>query len=310
VVMTALAAYAASSTKRPRSTKAEMASFREAIYQLVAANQPCSDRNVYYRAVTAHLVPKDVQGKRNNYTKVIRAIGHLRESGEMPFDWITDETRLRRGPTLFDGADSALKHWHESYRRDLWRSQARHVEVWVESDSVGSEVIDTTWGLGVNLYSCRGQSSKTLAWRCIQEWRRLDKPVEIIYLGDWDPTGLAIPKSLVERFARYGSDLNITVFRLTVLADDIKDLALEGHEVNRRDPNYAAFVEECHRKDLDPNEAVEVEAVEAPTLRGWTEDAITERIDRQAWEMELTIEEQEREGLALLPEAWRRRPSA
>src|SRR5262249_370480 len=125
---------------------------------------------------------------------------------------------------------------------------------------------------GVSLYSCRGQSSKTLAWRCVQEWRRLGKPVEIIYLGDWDPTGLAIPRSLVERFARYGPDLNIKVLRLAVLAEDIKSMGLEGHEANRSDPNYAAFSERCRREDLNPYEAVEVEAIEAPTLRRWVED--------------------------------------
>lgn len=297
--MSAVAVYDASDTKRSRSTKSEMAAFRDAIYNLVETNQPCSDRNVYYRAVTAGLIEKDAGGSRNNYQRLIRTISYLRESGDMPFDWITDETRLRRGPHLHDDATSALAYWQQTYRRDLWRRQPTHLEVWVESDSVGSEIIDTTWDLGVNLYSCRGQSSKTLVWRCVQEWRQLAKPVEIIYLGDWDPTGLAIPKSLEARFERYGQDLDIQLDRLAVDENDVDDVgAHAGHAANRRDPNYAAFAATCREHDLDPTVAVEVEAIPAPQLRAWVAGEVLNYQDRDLWEREAQIEKAERESLA------------
>jgi hypothetical protein len=292
--------------RRARRTKAELVEFNRELYRIVEANQPVSDRNVYYRAVSAGLIDKDTAAtKRRNYQKVIRAIGGMRESGEMPFGWIVDNTRLRRGPRLHDSMGDALADMTRLYRRNLWRTQSTHVEVWCESDSAASEVVDVTWGLGVSLMSCRGQSSSTFAWTAVQDWRQLDKNVIAIYVGDWDPSGLAIARSLEERLKRYGPELDIEFQRLAIEPEDIENEELKlrefAHETNRADPNYKAFVTTCQEHGFDPDESIELEAVEAPTLRAWVRDIISECIDdKEQWEMAEKIEEEERKSLSAI----------
>jgi hypothetical protein len=74
-------------------TRAVHATFAQAISDLTEADQPTSDRFIYYRAVSAGLIEKDRDGDRDNYNKIIRTLGSLRENGEMPWEWIKDGTR-------------------------------------------------------------------------------------------------------------------------------------------------------------------------------------------------------------------------
>ncbi|MFE3142967.1 hypothetical protein [Streptomyces scopuliridis] len=60
-------------------------------------------------------------------------------------------------------------------------------------------------GLGVGLYSCRGQSSKSFAYEAMQQYAHQGKGVTVIFGGDWEPTGRCIPRSVVERMERYGN---------------------------------------------------------------------------------------------------------
>ncbi|MCY0945676.1 hypothetical protein [Streptomyces antarcticus] len=137
-----------------------MEALRSAICAITEEAQPCSVRHVYYLGIGL-LWDKDTGHSRRNYSLVVRELGHLRETGRLPWEWITDGTRMVRQETQYNSLDDALKRHTESYRRNLWASQSRRVEAWVESDSVGGVLQPITAAWGVGLYSCRGQSSKT-----------------------------------------------------------------------------------------------------------------------------------------------------
>ena len=109
---------------------------------------------------------------------------------------------------MFDSVDDAIEDFKECYRRDLWATQHTRVEVWAESDSTASLLEPVTRPLGVGLYSCRGQAGKEFAHTAATIYTRIGKPVRILYVGDWDPAGLGIPRSLLERMERYtGGDV-------------------------------------------------------------------------------------------------------
>ncbi len=134
--------------KKKHSTKAEMEAFRAAIRSIVKQHGPCSVRHVFYQAVVAGLVEKDVGTSRANEQRVGRALNHMRETGTMPFTWITDNTRTRFSVKSYRSGDAALAEWTRAYRRDLWQSQARHVEVWCESDSIAGVIDDLVRRVG------------------------------------------------------------------------------------------------------------------------------------------------------------------
>lgn len=248
-----MAGYSASAVKRPRRTKAQVEGLRAALYAIVEAARPCSVRHLYYLGIGC-LWDKDAGASRRNYSVVVRELGYMREHGMLPWEWITDGTRMVRQELQYDSLDEALERTAETYRRNLWTCQGRRVEVWTESDSVGGVLLPVASAWGVGLYSCRGQSSKTFGHEAVQEYARQGRPVSVIFAGDYDPTGRAVPRSVVERIARYsdGNGLDLDFQQIAVTAEDVRSGAFTTHEVNTRDVNYKRYRQECLREAIAP----------------------------------------------------------
>lgn len=288
--------YEASNVKRVRRTKAEMVTFRSALYDIVDRNKPCSVRQTYYVGIGT-LWDKDQGPSRRNYQTVIRNLGVMRESGQLPWDWLTDSTRYVRIASMYDSVEDALQNTAELYRRDLWARQPRRVEVWAESDSTSSLVEPVTRKLGVGLFSCRGQAGKEFVHGSAAAYMAARKPVTILYVGDWDPSGLAIPRSLEKRLGRYSASTVPTEFRrLAVTADDVKSGQYLAHSVNYRDHNYRSFATVCAAAGVPADQAIEVEAIPPPELRSRVEDELYGLVDdATTWNATLAAETSERE---------------
>jgi len=300
-----------------------MTEFRRAIWDICAGNAPLSARQCYYRAVVAGLVAKDT-GKsrasekqvggaldvmREDYVATFgprqiqlteRAVALCRELLLLPFEWVTDNTRTRYQARLYGDSEDALADLARTYRRNLWRLQPRHVEVWCESDSIGGVLLNLTDRYGVALLPCKGQSSKRFIWDSAQAYARLGKPVTCLYVGDFDPSGLDIGNSVQERLARYSAP-DVEFRRIAITPDQVRDMGLPGHGLN---PNHPAsvrrrFIDVCDDYGIS-GEAVEAEAMPPGDLRDLVEDAIREYIDQRQWELELAVEAEERAGLERL----------
>jgi hypothetical protein len=87
---------------------------------------------------------------------VVRLLVELRENGAIPFDWITDSTRLMRKRVAFTGVEHALAHWAKAYRRDLWAASPVYVEIWCEKDALTGVLFEETDVYDVPLMPARG----------------------------------------------------------------------------------------------------------------------------------------------------------
>jgi hypothetical protein len=281
-----------------------MERLRSALYNIVAEHQPCSVRQVYYVGI-GRFWDKDQGGSRANYKRVCHELGVMREDGVIPWPWITDSTRRSIVPTMYDSHQEALQVLAETYRRDVWAGQPRRVEVWAESDSIAGVVKKTTMGLGVGLNSCRGQAGKAFTQISTATQQRIGKPVTILYVGDWDPTGLAIPRSVEERLHRYSNGaVEVDFYRLAVTPEDIISLDLATHDVNRSDPNYRRYARDCERAGLDPQVSVEVEALPPDVLRDRLKTAIYDLVeDADAWNSAVAAQAAERHLIADLAQS-------
>ncbi len=248
---------------KTRRSSAAMAEFRQAIWDICAEHSPLSARQCDYRAVVAGLVDKDTGKSRASEKKVGAALDAMREAGidrkqdlvagvlasflgvdgdearpempVLPFEWITDNTRTRYQADLYGSSEDALADIARTYRRDLWRGQARHVEVWCESDSIGGVLMGVTDDYGVALLPCKGQSSKRFIWDSARSYQRLGKPVTALYVGDFDRAGLDIGRSVQKRLARYGAP-DVEFCRLAVTPEQVRDMGLPGHGLNPNTP--------------------------------------------------------------------------
>jgi hypothetical protein len=277
------------------------------LFEIVRDNQPCTVRNVYYLAISEGLIDKDSGGKRNNYQKVIRALGDMREQDIVPWSWIVDNTRsIVDGrwrddftPQIFLQSEiETFEYRYSSYQKNPWLIQPKHLEVWCESDSVRGVIQSVVTDKGIDLLACRGQSSKIFVHNAAQSHGYVhDREIVILYVGDWDPTGLAIPVSVQERMQRYGSQ-EFQFNRIAVTPQLITDMHLidKGHDPNQNDPNYQRFIRECDSNNLD-YASYESEAINPNDLRGLVSGAIESYIDVEAWHKSEREQEEGREWL-------------
>ena len=280
----------------PRGPRPATVALRSALRDLIEeSGPPLTVRQTYYRAISRGLLGK---GERD-YKKVIHHLGEMREDGTLPWSWIADNSRWVREPEMYGSATEALAEMARLYRRNYWDTQPIRAEVWVESDSLASFVHEITDDYGVPLFACRGQASKTYVYGAAQTAAAIGKPVVILYIGDWDPTGTAIDGSVAERLQRYGDGrVSLEVERIAVTATQVPGLIAAVHRLNHNDRNTARFLALCDRHGL-PQAAVEAEALDPMELRRLVRHGIEGCIlDRDAWSAMRAYEAQERGLLA------------
>ena len=288
-------AYEVGHLKRSRATKAEMEERYERLIQIVDESAPTGVRFVYYRGATQHITPKSDSG----YGKVQRALVHLRKTGRIPYSSITDSSRWMRKPRTWDDAEDALAELTSSYRKSLWQNADSCVEVWCESESVAGVLWPIANKWDVPLYPIKGQTSISFAYAAAIEYQYEPRPVNIYYAGDYDPHGLEIEAQLQHKLEEYSGRDDITFRRLACTAEQaagLQDLGTTPKKTTWRHPTLG----------IQPfrGKAVEVEAIDAPELRGIVEDWITSHLDPHELQVTRMVEQQEREGLQALLNGW------
>lgn len=101
--------------KRGRRTKAEMEVLSEAIYEIVAENEPATVRGIFYLASSEGVVPKT---ENEGYRPAQRELLKMRREEVIPWGWITDGSRSRFGYRRYGGPDSYAPQVAANYRRD------------------------------------------------------------------------------------------------------------------------------------------------------------------------------------------------
>jgi hypothetical protein len=282
--------YKTSPIKRDRRTKRELGTIREALYQTLAADNPATVRQIFYRLVSANVIEKTEAAYK---TTVCRLLALMRREGALPFGWIADNTRWMRKPRTYSSIEDALKRTAEFYRRALWDEQKAYVEVWLEKDALAGVLYPITAEWDVPLMVTRGYPSLSFLYAAAQHIRETDKQTFIYYLGDHDPIGVNIPE-LVERELREMADADITFERLAVNPEQIHSFNLQTRPTKTTDSRAKSF----------KGESVEVDAIPPATLRNLVNTAIVKHIDQRALEVLQIAEESERGLLASFAEHW------
>ena len=203
---------------RYRSTKVEIANRRDRILDIVSTMQPMSVRAVFYQAIIAGLVDKDDSG----YNKVqVDCLG-LRRNGDMPYDWITDNTRWQIHATSYDGVKEAIEATARLYRKNLWADSPDYVEFWIEKDALAGTVDPVTYKFDVPLMVARGFSSETFLYSSAEQFKDLGKHVHVYHLGDYDKPGQDAAKKINEGLRRLAPETDITFTQLALTPAQIK----------------------------------------------------------------------------------------
>ena len=243
--------YATSPIKRPRRTKAQMETFYDALLGIVAEQAPMTVRQVFYQAEVRGLVEKAETG----YSKVQRAVLHLREQDVMPFSWIEDGTRLVRKPETHDSIEDALWAAGESYRRAIWGRLNQRIEIWCEKDALSGVLFPVTSEYDVQLMVSRGYSSATYvhaaAMAIKSRWANGIQTF-VYHLGDYDPSGQDAARDIQAKLSRYAPSGSFYFEQVAVLPWQISHYGLPTRPTKKTDSRAKSFSPESVELDAIP----------------------------------------------------------
>ena len=243
-------------------------------------------RHLFYRLVGQSVIEKTELA----YKLLCHHLSRWRKAGEVAWSAFSDSTRWHIQPPMFSGIADALRRTQETYRRNLWATQAHYVEVWVEKDAIAGVIDDLTSAFGVPLFVCRGfasLSSMYSASETFKEVQRDGKGVTIFHLGDYDPSGHAAADA-IERTFREIFDCSVNFERIAILPEHIEQFNLPTRPTKQSD---------SRARNWRGSECVELDSMPPTQLCGLVEGAITSLIDSYEWEK---LKEIEREELATL----------
>jgi hypothetical protein len=264
-----------------------MERIREAIYGALESDRPMTVRQVFYRLVVLCVVAKTENEYKNTVGRLLVA---MRRSGDIPFDWVADNTRWMRKPNTFSSLGDALQLTAQTYRRALWDNQPVYVEVWTEKDALAGVLLEETRPWDVPLMVSRGFSSVSYLYEAAEAIKAEGKPAYLYYFGDHDPSGVHIDRNIERQLREMAPEAEIHFERVAVRPEQIEAWGLPTRPTKDTDSRSKTF----------QGESVEVDAIPPARLRELVRGRIERHVDRQALEVLQVAERSEREILTRL----------
>ena len=279
----------ASTIKRDRRTKERVSQLDAQIYEVLREDHPQSVRHVFYRMTDPRL-PEPVEKSDRGYRHVQARCVALRRSGVVRYDWIADLSRRGYFVNTYDDASDFLRRMGHLYRADLWRDAECCCEVWAESRSIASVMLNDCQELAVDLFPCGGFSSLSFVHEAAQQHNASQdtRPLVVLYVGDYDPAGVLIDQSLQRELREHlRSDIELDFRRIAINEDQVEvyDLPTKPRK-------------EGDKRSIQVAYTVEAEAMPARDLRHILRTHVESLLPEHALQVAKVAELSERQHIA------------
>jgi len=274
-------------------------------------------RAVAYQLFTRKLIPSMSTA---NVARVSRLLVIAREEGTIAWDWIVDPTRRVQRVSTWSDPTSFARCVQESYRRNKWDAQPKHLMLWSEKATVEGTLAPVLEQYEVPFQVLHGWSGATPIRSAAVENLNRAQDTLLLYVGDYDPSGMGMSElDLPRRLARYSSndpadkavsdawvaralaDVRLEVRRVALTEEDTEALGTAAAfpaEDKAADSRYEWFVD--HYGDS----CWELDALSPVTLRQRVEAAILAELDPVASGRYADAERLERESIAATVRTW------
>jgi hypothetical protein len=287
--------YFDTSLKKGRGRSQRSLDIIKAMHNIAEASQPITGRGVGYKLFSLNLIPS-----MSKMQAVYRLLKEAREEGTIPWEWIVDESRELEQVATWDNPADYMECTARDYRRNFWQQQPERIVVWSEKGTIRGVLQPVLDEYGVGFRVMHGFSSATI----INEMSQDDdgRPFTILYVGDYDPSGLYMSeRDIPERLERYGGD-HITVERIALLPADCTLLGRRpafNVSEKKKDPRAPWF-----RKNYGQL-CWELDAMDPNDLRSRVEDEINKHIEPVAWKRCRVVDAAERESMQRFLDKWK-----
>lgn len=261
-------------------------------------DHPQSVRHVFYRMTNPNLPEPVEKDQQQGYVPVQRQLVKMRREFLVPYSWLVDTTRRGYFTTTYNHPSEAVAHVAQLYRRNYWASAPVYVEVWCESRSIAGVIEDDCMRYAVPLYPSGGFTSLSLAWQAAENIKASagDRPVHVLYIGDYDPAGVLIDRQIEQELKAHLPEQEIMFHRIGINPEQIALMGLPTKPPKKNDKRGGWSSDQG---------TVEAEAMPAGVMRQLLCDAIVEFIDPH--ELAVLEEAEKSERLDLFEYAQRMR---
>lgn len=267
-----------------------------AMHGILEEIQPATVRAVCHRLFVAGLID---DMSKNSTAKVSRHFVNAREQGAIPWARVVDEGRQAERAATWGSPDQIIRQAARQCRKDFWQDQPRRLEVWSEKGTVRGTLAPVLDRFGITLRVAHGFSSATALHDVADETLRDPRPLTVLYVGDYDPSGIAMSDlDIPARMARYGG--TATIRRIALTRANVIDLPSFDAATKSGDRRQKWFVERYGHR------CWELGAMPPPVLRQTVENAILEYVDAAAWEHSAMVEKAEIGSMGEFLAAWGR----
>lgn len=233
-------------------------------------------RQLYYQLVARDHIPNTVQ----SYKRVGSILSDARDAGLVDWEAIEDRGRVPYLPAAWDNPAQIVSAAANQFRVDRWQGQDEYVEVMVEKDALSGILRPVCSQWHVRLTANKGYSSSTAMYdagqRFLEEYNNA-RSLNLIYLGDHDPSGIDMTRDVRERMYLYGEDIHINVIRLALNMDQVEQWNPPPNPAKETDSRFAGY------RAQFGDTSWELDAVEPTRLADLVTREIQALIDDSQW---------------------------
>lgn len=255
-------------------------------------------RQLYYQLVSRDLIPN----KQVEYSKISKILKEGRMAGIV--DWAAIEDRLRKPykPGSWDDPKDIIESCIHQFQLPRMRGQSIYIEVWVEKDALSGVLSRVTKKYHIPILVNRGYSSASAMYDSFIRFRDNgyyeDKPIRVLYLGDYDPSGLDMIRDITNRINEFSGGAGFDDFEFNF---KIVPIALTKKQIEEHNPppNPAKLTDPRSKNYTDKHgfQSWEVDALRPEILNDILEENIHSLIDLDLYN---SVVEQEKKHIANL----------
>ena len=245
-------------------------------------------RQLYYQLVARGLISNNIK----DYAKLSGLLTNARYTGLIDWEAIEDRTRTPSLPSTFADTEHLIDVACRSYQLDRWKEQNHYIELWTEKDAISSVIAPITEKYQVAMCVNRGYSSASAMYDSFKRLRNPNKKNIILYLGDYDASGLDMIRDIKERLEEFGVD-DLEVLPIALTKEQIEKYSPPPNPAKITDPRAKWYIEKYG------NQSWEVDALRPEVLQELIENSILEYLDLEKFQQ---VQEQEQDDIEKLKE--------
>jgi hypothetical protein len=249
-------------------------------------------RQLYYQLVSRDIIPN----QQKEYSKLSILLKEGRMAGIVDWDAIEDRLRVPSSPSSFDGPEAILDACISQYMLPRMKDQAVYVEVWVEKDALSGVLKRVTEKYHIPILVNRGYSSASAMYDAYERFTEASEngqSIRILYLGDYDPSGIDMIRDIKTRTLEFigADDVDFDIIPIALTKKQIQQYNPPPNPAKMSDPRAGDYVKENGKTSW------EVDALKPEILNAVLTRNIEALIDTDLYE---DIVSQEAEGTAKL----------